>query len=763
MEDELRCPSCKKLYVEPVLLPCWHSLCLACAVNLQAQPSSVGPAEGSASSTTSSSHESSSNGNGHVVGTDNHNGHNGHNGSLNCDPEADKVSILSETDSGVVCSTSSAASTGSSRPGSYVGTPGNGGGFPPSGGTLCLSCPVCQKTVFFDDGGANNLPKYKAMQRIVDKYLESKNVKLLCQMCEKEPREATVACEQCEVLYCEGCRESCHPMRGPLAAHHLGPAQGTWSTGPRNSGSRLDNGLHHGSGCAEHSGEQLSLYCALCKVAACGLCLRDRHTTHPHDVLPLTAACKAQKTELSQNLQQLSERARSTTEFIQRLKRMTDKVHEECISLEEDVEERINALITQLQSRKMRLVEAARQTREARVRLLREQVSRCASHLQTTTGLLTFCIEALKETDSAAFLQIGGMLAMRAAAAAGSWGGAEGVQEIARLPLLDLTLDDKPVRRAIDQLTFVQMKPMEGEEPYPTTAPGAPLLIAEECSAENNSVTVAWQAPHVPGQRGPAIEGYLLELDDGCGGEFREVYCGRETICTVDGLHFNSLYNARVRAFNSAGEGEYSELIGLQTAEVAWFSWALSAPGVPQEISMSEDCMSAACEGYEHRVVLSNVGFSRGIHYWEISIDRYHSDTDPAFGIARADVSRDQMLGKDDRGWSMYIDRQRSWFMHAGMHAQRTDGGIQQGATVGLLLDLEHTHTLRFFVNDQAQGGIAFRDLYGVFYPACSLNRGVTVTLHTALEVPRHLLIQTSNGIEHQIDDSYVVGDVLQS
>lgn len=55
------------------------------------------------------------------------------------------------------------------------------------------------------------------------------------------------------------------------------------------------------------------------------------------------------------------------------------------------------------------------------------------------------------------------------------------------------------------------------------SAPGAPLLIPEECSAENNSVTVAWQAPQGsgPGQRGPAIEGYLLELDDGCGGEFR--------------------------------------------------------------------------------------------------------------------------------------------------------------------------------------------------------------------------------------------------
>lgn len=79
---------------------------------------------------------------------------------------------------------------------------------------------------------------------------------------------------------------------------------------------------------------------------------------------------------------------------------------------------------------------------------------------------------------------------------------------------------------------------------------------------------------------------------------------------------------------------------------VAWFSWATGAAGIPQEVSISEDAMSASCEGYEHRVVLSSVGFSRGVHYWELTIDRYHSDTDPAFGIARADVSRDQMLGK---------------------------------------------------------------------------------------------------------------------
>ena len=57
----------------------------------------------------------------------------------------------------------------------------------------------------------------------------------------------------------------------------------------------------------------------------------------------------------------------------------------------------------------------------------------------------------------------------------------------------------------------------------------------------------------------------------------------------------------------------------------------------------------------------------------------------------------------------------------------RTDGGVSEEATVGVLLDFTRG-VLIFLINDEQQGPVAFEGIEGIYYPAVSLNRNVQVT-----------------------------------
>ncbi|KAM5235169.1 E3 ubiquitin-protein ligase TRIM9 isoform 14-T14 [Ctenodactylus gundi] len=709
MEEELKCPVCGSFYREPIILPCSHNLCQACARNILVQtPESESPQSRRASGSGVSDYDYL---------------------------DLDKMSLYSEADSGY---------------GSYGGfasapttpcqkSPNGVRVFPPAmppppthlspalasvPRNSCITCPQCHRSLILDDRGLRGFPKNRVLEGVIDRYQQSKAAALKCQLCEKAPKEATVMCEQCDVFYCDPCRLRCHPPRGPLAKHRLvPPAQGRVSR--RLSPRKV-------STCTDHELENHSMYCVQCKMPVCYQCLEEgKHSSH--EVKALGAMWKLHK-------------------------------------------------------------------------VVRDQISHCTVKLRQTTGLMEYCLEVIKENDPSGFLQISDALIRRVHLTEDQWG--KGTLTPRMTTDFDLSLDNSPLLQSIHQLDFVQVK---ASSPVPAT----PILQLEECCTHNNSATLSWKQP--PLSTVPA-DGYILELDDGSGGQFREVYVGKETMCTVDGLHFNSTYNARVKAFNKTGVSPYSKTLVLQTSEdtdseeqtlpfpvpserlplrrtspfsstlnlqpsfpgrsyfdyrssphqlslhsslqslnapgcnfetqsapysqlvdikkllaVAWF--AFDPGSAHSDIIFSNDNLTVTCSSYDDRVVLGKTGFSKGVHYWELTIDRYDNHPDPAFGVARMDVMKDVMLGKDDKAWAMYVDNNRSWFMHNNSHTNRTEGGITKGATIGVLLDLNRK-TLTFFINDEQQGPIAFENMEGLFFPAVSLNRNVQVTLHTGLPVP---------------------------
>ncbi|XP_034418543.1 E3 ubiquitin-protein ligase TRIM9 isoform X2 [Cyclopterus lumpus] len=705
MEEELKCPVCGSFFREPIILPCTHNICLACARNILVQtPDAESPQSSRASGSGVSDYDYL---------------------------DLDKMSLYSEADSGYgsyggfvsAPTTPCQKSPNGVRvfPPSVPQPPPqqqqqqqqqhlllHPGSLPPIPRNSCITCPQCHRSLILDERGLRGFAKNRVLEGVVDRYQQSKAAALKCQLCEKSPKEATVMCEQCDVFYCDPCRLRCHPPRGPLAKHRLvPPAQGRISrrASPRKT-----------STCTEHELENLSMYCVQCKMPVCYQCLEEgKHGTH--EVKALGAMWKLHKGQLSQALTGLSDRATEAKEFLVQLRNMVQHIQENGVEFEACLVAQCDALIDALNRRKAQLLSRVNKEHEHKLKVVRDQISHCTVKLRQTTGLMEYCLEVIKENDPSGFLQISDALIRRVHMTEGQWG--KGTLTPRMTSDFDLTLDSGPLLQTIHQLDFVQMK-----------VPAAPMLQLEECCTQNNSATLSWKQPPLSTI---AVDGYILELDDGNMGLFREVYVGTETICTVDGLHFNSMYKSRVKAFNASGVGQYSKTLIMQTSEIAWFTF--DPASAHPDIILSNDNLTVSCNSYDDRVVMGNSAFSRGVHYWEMTVDRYDNHPDPAFGIARADVLKDVMLGKDDKAWAMYVDNNRSWFMHNNSHTNRTDGGIGKGATIGILLDFTR-RILIFLINDEQQGPVAFEALEGVYYPAISLNRNVQITLHTGLPIP---------------------------
>ncbi|XP_026147301.1 E3 ubiquitin-protein ligase TRIM9-like isoform X1 [Carassius auratus] len=694
MEEELKCPVCGSLFKEPIILPCSHNVCLACARNIIVQtPEGETPPQNRCSSDYDYL-------------------------------DMDKMSMYSETDSGY----------GSYTP--CLKSPNGVRVFPPVHRHCSITCPLCHRSVSLEERGLRGFQRNRLLEAIVSRYQQSRAASVKCQLCDRNPVDATVMCEQCDVFYCAPCQQRCHPSRGPLAKHRLLPPT------PAQAGTAS---ARRQVTCVDHEAENYSMYCVSCQTPVCYQCLEEgKHGKH--DVKPLAAMWKQHKCQLSQALNGVSDKAKEAKEFLVQLKNLLQQIQENGVEFEACLVAQCDALIEALTRQRAKLLTKVTKEKESKLKTVKDQITHCTMKLRQTTGMMEFCLEVIKENDPSGFLQISDALIKRVLASQEQW--VRSALEPKVCPEFALTVNTDPLMQSILQLDFSQNK--DGQEAAllkqmhagdqkeeestgaeTSTVPPAPLLQLEKCCMRNNSATLAWRITTV---QALPVEGYVLELDDGNSGPYREVYVGKETICTVDGLHFNSSYNARVKAYNSAGVGAYSKVVVLKTSDVAWFTF--DPTSAHRDIVLSNENQTVTCNSYDDRVVLGTAAFSKGVHYWELSVDRYDNHPDPAFGVARINTMKDMMLGKDDKAWAMYVDNNRSWFMHNNSHTNRAEGGITKGSSVGILLDLTK-HTLTFFINKQQHGPVAFENLEGVFMPAVSLNRNVQVTLITGLEVPK--------------------------
>ncbi|XP_062857181.1 tripartite motif-containing protein 67 isoform X4 [Trichomycterus rosablanca] len=584
MDEELKCPVCGSFFKEPIILPCSHNVCLACARNITVQtPEGEPPPPNRASG-----------------------------GSDYDYTDADK---MSETDSGYGSYTPCAKSPNGVRV------------FPPALTAhrhRSVTCPLCHRSASLYERGLRGFPRNGLLESIVSR---CRKTPAKCQLCDRNPADATVMCEQCDVMYCAPCQQRCHPARGPLAKHRLVSPTATGRTGPTLIGAGAGTGASAqtpGAVCAEHEAQSYSAYCATCRIPVCYLCLEEgKHGKH--DLKPIAVMWKTHKCQLSQALNGVSEKAKDAKEFLVQLKSLLQQIQENGVEFEACLVAQCDALIEALTRQKAKLLTKVTKEKESKLKTVRDQITHCTMKLRQTTGMMEFCLEVIKENDPTGFLLISDALIKRVQLSQEQW--VKGALEPKVCPEFNLSINTDPLLQAILQLDLTQ-------------------------------------------------------------------------------------------------------------AHVAWFTF--DPTSAHRDIVLSNENQTVSCNSYDDRVVLGTAAFSKGVHYWEVSIDRYDNHPDPAFGVARINTTKDTMLGKDDKAWAMYVDNNRSWFMHNNSHTNRAEGGITKGSTVGVLLDLTK-HTLIFFINKEQHGPVAFENMEGVFMPAISLNRNVQVTLLTGLEVPKNI------------------------
>lgn len=244
-------------------------------------------------------------------------------------------------------------------------------------------------------------------------------------------------------------------------------------------------------------------------------------------------------------------------------------------------------MIRNLEAKKKDLADLIDAEKSARIKSVHEHIAYLSGRVNKTTGLIQYCVETIKEQDARSFLLISESMISRITDVERKFTQESDLKS--RAVDIDFDFDmmlnsDLTLIKEMRKLAYKQVK-----------VPNSPSFLIEECvnSIETTSATTTSADPVIvlswhlkPNTsvmssssssssnnssigstnktgRGD-LQGYVLEIDEGTPESgFKQVYCGPDSICQINGLEPNKVYSARVKAFNQVGCSEYSHVISI--------------------------------------------------------------------------------------------------------------------------------------------------------------------------------------------------------